>query len=117
MEGAPLNLLVLGGSLGATAINDLVPQGLRLLEEEIRPVVVHQAGEKHLDKLQQNYEQAGVRANCVAFIDDMAGAYAWADLVLCRAGALTVGALPSSRDTSSRRRARLSLSSPALGNS
>ncbi len=93
VEGAPLNLLVLGGSLGATAINDLVPQGLRLLEEEIRPVVVHQAGEKHLDKLQQNYEQAGVRANCVAFIDDMAGAYAWADLVLCRAGALTVAEL------------------------
>lgn len=48
---------------------------LESLEEEIRPVVVHQAGEKHLDKL-QNYEQAGVRANCVAFIDDMAGAYA-----------------------------------------
>ena len=93
VEGAPLNLLVLGGSLGATAINDLVPRGLSLLDEEIRPVVVHQAGEKHLDKLQQNYEQAGVRANCVAFIDDMAGAYAWADLVLCRAGALTVAEL------------------------
>ena len=92
-EGEAIHLLVLGGSLGATAINDLVPQGLSLLDAEIRPVVVHQAGEKHLEKLQHNYEQAGVPANCVAFIDDMAGAYEWADLVLCRAGALTVAEL------------------------
>ena len=93
VEGSPLNLLVLGGSLGATAINELVPKGLSLLDEEMRPVVVHQAGEKHLEKLRENYELAGVCANCVAFIDDMAGAYEWADLVLCRAGALTVAEL------------------------
>ena len=92
-EGSPLNLLVLGGSLGATAINEQVPLGLSLLPEELRPAVVHQAGEKHLETLQQNYERAGVQANCVAFIDDMAGAYEWADLVLCRAGALTVAEL------------------------
>lgn len=96
VEGSPLNLLVLGGSLGATAINELVPKGLSLLGEEIRPLVVHQAGEKHLEKLQENYALAGIRANCVAFIDDMAGAYEWADLVLCRAGALTVAELAAS---------------------
>ena len=57
-EGSPLNLLVLGGSLGATAINEQVPLGLSLLPEELRPAVVHQAGEKHLETLQQNYERA-----------------------------------------------------------
>ncbi|WP_263768913.1 undecaprenyldiphospho-muramoylpentapeptide beta-N-acetylglucosaminyltransferase [Propionivibrio soli] len=86
----PLHLLVLGGSLGAAAINDIVPKGLSLIPEEIRPRVVHQAGARHLETLKENYAAAGVRANCVAFIDDMAGAYEWADLVLCRAGALTV---------------------------
>ena len=89
-DGLPLRLLVLGGSLGAAAINDIVPKGLALIPEADRPVVVHQAGEKHLATLEANYAAAGVRANCVAFIEDMAGAYAWADLVLCRAGALTV---------------------------
>jgi UDP-N-acetylglucosamine--N-acetylmuramyl-(pentapeptide) pyrophosphoryl-undecaprenol N-acetylglucosamine transferase len=66
---------------------------LALIPEADRPVVVHQAGEKHLATLEANYAAAGVRANCVAFIEDMAGAYAWADLVLCRAGALTVAEL------------------------
>ncbi len=89
----PLHLLVLGGSLGAAAINEMVPKGLALVSEEERPIVVHQAGEKHLAKLQGNYAAAGVKAECVAFIDDMAGAYEWADLVLCRAGALTVAEL------------------------
>ena len=89
----PLRLLVLGGSLGAAAINEMVPKGLSLLAEEDRPQVVHQAGEKHLAKLQQNYSEAGVRANCVAFIEVMAGAYEWADLVICRAGALTLAEL------------------------
>ena len=92
-DGLPLRLLVLGGSLGAAAINDIVPKGLALIPEADRPVVVHQAGEKHLATLEANYAAAGVRANCVAFIEDMAGAYAWADLVLCRAGALTVAEL------------------------
>ncbi len=89
----PIRLLVLGGSLGAAAINDIVPQGLRLIPAEERPFVVHQAGSKHLAQLQENYAAAGVRAECVDFIEDMAGAYEWADLVLCRAGALTVAEL------------------------
>ena len=92
-DDSPLRLLVLGGSLGAAAINDIVPKGLALIPEAERPVVVHQAGEKHLATLEANYAAAGVRANCVAFIQDMAAAYAWADLVLCRAGALTVAEL------------------------
>ena len=92
-ESSPLNLLVLGGSLGAAAINEMVPKGLSLLPENERPQVVHQAGEKHLQTLEKNYADAGVRANCVAFISDMAGAYAWADLVICRSGALTVAEL------------------------
>ena len=92
-ESSPLNLLVLGGSLGAAAINEMVPKGLSLLPENERPHVVHQAGEKHLQTLEKNYADAGVRANCVAFISDMAGAYAWADLVVCRSGALTVAEL------------------------
>lgn len=92
-EGESLHLLVLGGSLGAAAINEMVPKGLSLIEEGVRPKVVHQAGARHLEQLQQNYAAAGVHANCVAFIDDMAGAYEWADLVLCRAGALTVAEL------------------------
>jgi UDP-N-acetylglucosamine--N-acetylmuramyl-(pentapeptide) pyrophosphoryl-undecaprenol N-acetylglucosamine transferase len=89
----PLRLLVLGGSLGAAAINEMVPKGLSLLPEEERPLVVHQAGDKHLEELRGNYAAVGVQANCVAFIEDMAGAYEWADLVLCRAGALTVAEL------------------------
>ena len=64
----------------------------RLTAEEL-PQIVHQAGEKHLDALKANYAAAGVPAHCVAFIDDMAGAYEWADLVICRAGALTVAEL------------------------
>ena len=89
----PLRLLVLGGSLGAAAINETVPQGLSLIPAEERPMVVHQAGSRHLEQLKANYAAAGVRAECVDFIDDMAGAYEWADLVLCRAGALTVAEL------------------------
>lgn len=92
-RSGPLRLLVLGGSLGAQALNDTVPQGLALIPAEARPQVIHQAGEKHLAALQENYAAAGVAADCRAFIDDMAAAYAWADLVLCRAGALTVAEL------------------------
>ena len=92
-DRAPLRLLVLGGSLGAAAINEIVPKGLALIAEGERPVVVHQAGEKHLATVEANYAAANVRANCVAFIQDMAGAYEWADLVICRAGALTVAEL------------------------
>ncbi len=89
----PLRLLVLGGSLGATAINEIVPKGLSLIPDAERPQVVHQAGARHLAQLKENYTAAGVHAECVDFIEDMAGAYEWADLVLCRAGALTVAEL------------------------
>jgi UDP-N-acetylglucosamine--N-acetylmuramyl-(pentapeptide) pyrophosphoryl-undecaprenol N-acetylglucosamine transferase len=92
-RNGPLKLLVLGGSLGAAALNEMVPQGLALLPVEERPVVRHQAGEKHLEVLRANYAKAGVAAECVSFIDDMASAYAWADLVICRAGALTIAEL------------------------
>jgi UDP-N-acetylglucosamine--N-acetylmuramyl-(pentapeptide) pyrophosphoryl-undecaprenol N-acetylglucosamine transferase len=88
-----LHVLVLGGSLGAQALNDAVPKALALLPEEERPEVVHQSGEKHLEALRAAYAAAGVKGHTVAFIEDMAGAYAWADLVICRAGALTIAEL------------------------
>jgi UDP-N-acetylglucosamine--N-acetylmuramyl-(pentapeptide) pyrophosphoryl-undecaprenol N-acetylglucosamine transferase len=88
-----LRLLVVGGSLGAQALNETVPQALALLGEDERPEVVHQAGEKHLNALRAAYAAAGVEAHTVAFIEDMAGAYAWADVVVCRAGALTIAEL------------------------
>jgi UDP-N-acetylglucosamine--N-acetylmuramyl-(pentapeptide) pyrophosphoryl-undecaprenol N-acetylglucosamine transferase len=89
----PLRLLVVGGSLGAAALNDIVPKALALLPADARPVVTHQSGAKHVEALRANYAQAGVEANAVAFIDDMAQAYADADLVICRAGATTVAEL------------------------
>lgn len=89
----PLKLLVVGGSLGATVFNNIVPQALALLSEVARPQVIHQAGVKQIDALRTNYAQAGVEADCRAFIDDMAEAYASADIVLCRAGALTIAEL------------------------
>ncbi|WP_237057689.1 undecaprenyldiphospho-muramoylpentapeptide beta-N-acetylglucosaminyltransferase [Microbulbifer sediminum] len=86
----PLRLLVLGGSLGAVAINELVPQAVEMLQPEERPLIVHQAGTRHLDLAREAYSQAGVEAEVVPFISDMAAAYGHADLVVCRAGALTV---------------------------
>ncbi|MGA9962424.1 MAG: undecaprenyldiphospho-muramoylpentapeptide beta-N-acetylglucosaminyltransferase [Azonexus sp.] len=91
-DGA-LRLLVIGGSLGAQALNETIPQGMALLGENELPQIVHQAGEKHIEALKANYAAAGVPAHCVPFIEDMAGAYEWADLVICRAGALTVAEL------------------------
>jgi len=88
-----MRILVVGGSLGASILNETVPKALALLPEEERPEVVHQSGEKHLDALHQAYDQVQVKAHLVPFIEDMAGAYAWADLVICRAGALTVSEL------------------------
>ncbi|HEY4375216.1 MAG TPA: undecaprenyldiphospho-muramoylpentapeptide beta-N-acetylglucosaminyltransferase [Burkholderiales bacterium] len=85
-----LKLLVVGGSLGAQALNQAVPQALAQLAESERPQVTHQAGAKNIDALRAAYQSAGVTANAVAFIDDMAQAYAEADLVICRAGAMTV---------------------------
>ncbi len=89
----PLRLLVLGGSLGAKALNDAVPKTLALMPATQRPMVIHQAGEKHIDALNTNYKAAGVTAETKAFINDMAAMYEWADLVICRAGALTIAEL------------------------
>jgi len=88
-----LQLLVLGGSLGAQSLNELVPMALGLVPEAQRPLVTHQSGAKHLESVQRCYQQAGVCAQAVPFIDDMAASYAQADLVICRAGALTVSEL------------------------
>jgi UDP-N-acetylglucosamine--N-acetylmuramyl-(pentapeptide) pyrophosphoryl-undecaprenol N-acetylglucosamine transferase len=87
----PLKILVVGGSLGAQALNEAMPKALALLEN--RPSVVHQSGEKHLDALKKHYRDAGVQGELVAFIDDMAQRYAEADLVICRAGAVTIAEL------------------------
>lgn len=86
----PLRVLVVGGSLGAKALNDTVPQALALIPNEVRPVVVHQSGAKQIDALRANYQAAGVEAELTPFIDDTASAFAQADLVICRAGASTV---------------------------
>ena len=88
-EGA-LRLLVVGGSLGAQALNRLVPQALARLPADERPQVIHQSGEKQIDELRANYAAAGVESTCTPFIDDTASAYADADLVIARAGASTV---------------------------
>jgi UDP-N-acetylglucosamine--N-acetylmuramyl-(pentapeptide) pyrophosphoryl-undecaprenol N-acetylglucosamine transferase len=85
-----LKVLVVGGSLGAQALNSLVPQALALIPADQRPQVIHQGGAKHLDTLTTNYAAAGVQAELTAFIDDTAAAFAQADLVICRAGASTV---------------------------
>jgi UDP-N-acetylglucosamine--N-acetylmuramyl-(pentapeptide) pyrophosphoryl-undecaprenol N-acetylglucosamine transferase len=89
----PLRLLVVGGSLGATAFNDVVPRALAMISAERRPTVVHQAGEKQIDTLRAAYAAVGVEGDLRPFIEDMAAAYADADLVLCRAGALTIAEL------------------------
>ena len=88
-DGAP-RLLVLGGSLGAQALNARVPQALAALPEAQRPQVRHQCGAKHADAARKAYADAGVAASVEPFIDDMAAAYAWADLIVCRSGALTL---------------------------
>lgn len=90
--GAPPRLLVLGGSQGALALNTAVPQALALVPEAGRPQVRHQAG-RSLDAAERAYREAGVAAECSGFIDDMAAAYAWADIVVARAGALTLSEL------------------------
>lgn len=86
----PLRLLVVGGSLGAQALNDVVPQALALLSPHERPQVLHQSGAAQIERLRANYARAGVQAELTPFIDDTAGAFAEADLVVCRAGASTV---------------------------
>jgi UDP-N-acetylglucosamine--N-acetylmuramyl-(pentapeptide) pyrophosphoryl-undecaprenol N-acetylglucosamine transferase len=85
-----LRLLVIGGSLGARALNETVPRALALLPEGARPIVLHQSGEKQIDALRASYAAAGVKAELTPFIDDTAKAFAEADLIVCRAGASTV---------------------------
>jgi UDP-N-acetylglucosamine--N-acetylmuramyl-(pentapeptide) pyrophosphoryl-undecaprenol N-acetylglucosamine transferase len=97
-RSGPLNVLVVGGSLGAAALNEVVPRALALLAPNERPHIVHQAGAKHIEALRENYAAAGLQAGSgeqtdvqlVPFIDDMTSAYANADLVICRSGAMTV---------------------------
>src|SRR3990167_5091125 len=89
-RSGPLRLLVVGGSLGAKALNDTVPQALALIPSAQRPQVIHQSGEKQIEALRANYTAAGVLAELTPFIDDTAQAFADADLIVCRAGASTV---------------------------
>jgi UDP-N-acetylglucosamine--N-acetylmuramyl-(pentapeptide) pyrophosphoryl-undecaprenol N-acetylglucosamine transferase len=93
-RSGPLNVLVVGGSLGAAALNEVVPRALALLAPQQRPRIVHQAGAKHIEALRANYQAAGIATGddvqLVPFIDDMTSAYANADLVICRSGAMTV---------------------------
>ena len=88
-----MKLLVVGGSLGAQALNEIVPLALNKIPAERRPQVIHQAGVKQFELLKANYKNAQVNADCRAFIDDMAHEYATADLVICRAGAMTIAEL------------------------
>jgi len=90
-RAGPLRILVVGGSLGAQALNEAMPKAIALLQD--KPAVVHQSGDKHLQALMKHYDEAGVRGELVAFIDDMARRYAQADLVICRAGAVTIAEL------------------------
>ncbi|MBI2791712.1 MAG: undecaprenyldiphospho-muramoylpentapeptide beta-N-acetylglucosaminyltransferase [Gammaproteobacteria bacterium] len=85
-----INLLILGGSQGASILNQTVPEALALLPEEKRPHVWHQTGKNHLETTKANYAQRKIEAEVSDFIQDMAAAYAWADVVICRSGALTV---------------------------
>ncbi len=86
----PLRILVVGGSLGAKTMSDLVVAALATMDEALRPIVIHQSGEKNYDDLVATYRAANVRAEVKPFIDDMAAMYAWCDVIICRAGAMTV---------------------------
>jgi UDP-N-acetylglucosamine--N-acetylmuramyl-(pentapeptide) pyrophosphoryl-undecaprenol N-acetylglucosamine transferase len=88
-----LRLLVLGGSLGAQALNEVVPRAIAKMAPERRPLIWHQAGSRNIDAAHSIYKECGVSARVAAFIEDMAEAYQWADVVLCRAGALTIAEL------------------------
>jgi len=89
-ESKCINLLVLGGSLGAKALNQTLPEAIALIGEGRHLQVRHQCGVKNLEDCQAHYQRTQVEAEVTAFIDDMAEAYAWADIVVCRAGALTI---------------------------
>lgn len=93
LEGRKPRLLILGGSLGAEPLNKLLPEALAQVPAELRPEVFHQAGKNHDEITTERYRAAGVEAQVAPFIKDMAQAYGWADLVVCRAGALTISEL------------------------
>jgi UDP-N-acetylglucosamine--N-acetylmuramyl-(pentapeptide) pyrophosphoryl-undecaprenol N-acetylglucosamine transferase len=92
-RSGPLRVLVVGGSLGAKALNDAMPAAMALIPAEKRPLLVHQSGTQHVEALRKAYADAGMQAEVLAFIDDMPARYAEADLVICRAGAITVSEL------------------------
>jgi UDP-N-acetylglucosamine--N-acetylmuramyl-(pentapeptide) pyrophosphoryl-undecaprenol N-acetylglucosamine transferase len=92
-RSGPLKLLVVGGSLGAKVLNECLPAALARIPTELRPSVTHQSGKQHIDALRSAYISANVQAEVVDFIDDMPRRYAEADLVICRAGAITVSEL------------------------
>jgi UDP-N-acetylglucosamine--N-acetylmuramyl-(pentapeptide) pyrophosphoryl-undecaprenol N-acetylglucosamine transferase len=92
-RSGPIRILVIGGSQGASRLNAIVPYALARLSGSIEFEVRHQAGERGFDSARKSYAEAGVRGEVKAFIDDMAEAYGWADLVICRSGALTVSEL------------------------
>lgn len=92
-RSGPLKILVVGGSLGAKALNESIPDALALIPMAQRPVVTHQSGKQHAQALRQRYATVGVEAEVLDFIDDMPRRYAEADLVICRAGAITVSEL------------------------
>lgn len=89
-QPAKLRLLIIGGSLGAVKLNQIVPQALAKIDRASRPQVVHQTGLKNIESAKAMYAKAGIDARVEAFIDDMPSVYVWADLVICRAGAMTV---------------------------
>ncbi len=89
-RSGPLRLLVVGGSLGAQVLNEVVPQAIAAMPEAVRPQVVHQSGRGRRDALEARYRELGLAAHVVEFVDDMAGAYEWADLLVCRSGAMTI---------------------------
>ena len=89
-RAGPLRLLIVGGSLGAQALNAVLPKALALIDAAKRPQVVHQAGTQHIEGLIQSYQLANVQAQCLPFIEDMASELGQADVLICRAGAMTV---------------------------
>jgi UDP-N-acetylglucosamine--N-acetylmuramyl-(pentapeptide) pyrophosphoryl-undecaprenol N-acetylglucosamine transferase len=92
-RGERRNLLVLGGSQGAQILNQILPQAMAKLSPEQRPRIRHQAGRNKMDETLAAYQEMGVEAEVSAFLDDMAEAYGWADIVVCRSGALTISEL------------------------
>ncbi|MSQ80697.1 MAG: undecaprenyldiphospho-muramoylpentapeptide beta-N-acetylglucosaminyltransferase, partial [Candidatus Methylopumilus sp.] len=91
----PLRLLVVGGSLGAKFFNDIVPLSIQQIHNKKRPIIIHQSGEKHDKELKATYKKYGVKADCRAYLNNIEKMYEWADLVIARAGALTVSEFSS----------------------